>query len=80
MRWFSSNWSRCAGPTGVAAQPHCHSLPQGGLQCRNRGLAGIQELAGNATHLFYRTEEALEGRDAFLEKRPPDFGETGWLP
>jgi len=44
------------------------------------GLAGIQELAGNATHLFYRTEEALEGRDAFLEKRPPDFGETGWLP
>ena len=44
------------------------------------GLAGIQELAGNATHLFYRTEEALEGRDAFLEKRPPDFSETGWLP
>ena len=44
------------------------------------GLAGIQELAGNATHLFYRTEEALEGRDAFLQKRPPDFGETGWLP
>ena len=44
------------------------------------GLAGIQELAGNATHLFYRTDEALEGRNAFLEKRPPDFSETGWLP
>ena len=44
------------------------------------GLAGIQELAGNATHLFYRTDEALEGRTAFLEKRPPDFSETGWLP
>lgn len=44
------------------------------------GLAGLQELAGNATHLFYRTEEALEGRNAFLEKRPPDFSETGWLP
>ena len=44
------------------------------------GLAGIQELAGNATHLFYRTAEALEGRNAFLEKRPPDFSETGWLP
>ena len=44
------------------------------------GLAGIQELAGNATHLFYRTEEALEGRDAFLQKRPPDFREMGWLP
>ncbi len=44
------------------------------------GLAGIQELAGNATHLFYRTDEALEGRNAFLEKRPPDFSETDWLP
>ncbi|MGB0277087.1 MAG: 1,4-dihydroxy-2-naphthoyl-CoA synthase, partial [Synechococcus sp.] len=37
-------------------------------------------LAGNATHLFYRTEEAVEGRNAFLEKRSPDFSETGWLP
>ena len=44
------------------------------------GLAGIQELAGQATHLFYRTNEALEGRNAFLEKRDPDFSETGWLP
>jgi naphthoate synthase len=38
------------------------------------GLAGIQELAGNATGLFYQTGEAQEGRDAFLEKRAPDFG------
>jgi len=38
------------------------------------GLAGIQELAGNATALFYTTDEAQEGRDAFLERRPPDFG------
>lgn len=37
------------------------------------GLAGIQELAGNTTALFYMTEEGQEGRDAFLEKRPPDF-------
>ncbi len=37
------------------------------------GLAGIQELAGNATGLFYGTEEAREGKQAFLEKRPPDF-------
>ena len=44
------------------------------------GLAGIQELAGQATHLFYRTEEAVEGRNAFLQKRDPDFTETGWLP
>jgi len=37
------------------------------------GLAGIQELAGNATALFYTTEEAQEGRNAFLERRAPDF-------
>jgi naphthoate synthase len=37
------------------------------------GQAGIQELAGDATLLFYMTEEAQEGRDAFKEKRKPDF-------
>ncbi len=37
------------------------------------GLAGIQELAGNATALFYMTAEAQEGRDAWLEKRSPNF-------
>src|SRR5512143_517929 len=36
------------------------------------GLAGLQELAGNATLLFYMTEEGQEGRNAFLEKRPPE--------
>jgi naphthoate synthase len=44
------------------------------------GLAGIQELAGQATHLFYRTAEGQEGRNAFLEKRPPDFSDAPWLP
>ncbi len=37
------------------------------------GLAGLQELAGDATMLYYQTEEAHEGSRAFLEKRPPDF-------
>ncbi|MBK1647706.1 1,4-dihydroxy-2-naphthoyl-CoA synthase [Rhabdochromatium marinum] len=37
------------------------------------GLAGIQELAGHATGLYYQTPEAQEGRNAYLEKRPPDF-------
>lgn len=37
------------------------------------GQAGLQELAGNATLLYYMTEEAQEGHSAFLEKRPPDF-------
>jgi naphthoate synthase len=37
------------------------------------GQAGLQELAGNATMLFYMTEEGREGRDAFVQKRSPDF-------
>ena len=37
------------------------------------GLAGLQQLAGDSTLLFYMTEEGKEGRDAFLEKRKPDF-------
>ncbi len=44
------------------------------------GIAGIQELAGQATHLFYRTEESKEGRNAFLEKRKPDYSDSDWLP
>ena len=38
------------------------------------GQAGLQELAGNATLLYYMTEEGQEGRNAFVEKRQPDFG------
>ena len=37
------------------------------------GQAGLQELAGNATMLYYMTEEGQEGRDAFIEKRKPEF-------
>jgi naphthoate synthase len=44
------------------------------LNAADDGLAGIQQLAGDATLLFYMTEEAQEGRDAYVERRPPDFG------
>ena len=37
------------------------------------GQAGLQELAGNATMLYYMSEEGQEGRNAYLEKRKPDF-------
>jgi naphthoate synthase len=44
-----------------------------GFNADTDGLAGVQQLAGDATMLYYMTEEAREGRDAFLEKRRPDF-------
>lgn len=44
------------------------------------GQAGLQELAGNATLLFYMTEEGREGKEAFLEKRKPDFKKFKRLP
>jgi naphthoate synthase len=44
------------------------------------GLAGIQQLAGDATLLYYLTEEAKEGRNAFVEKRKPDFSKYPRFP
>ena len=44
------------------------------------GQIGIQELAGNATMLFYMTEEGQEGRNAYLQKRSPDFQKYPWRP
>ncbi len=44
------------------------------------GQAGLQELAGNATMLYYMTQEGAEGKQAFLEKRPPNFRSFPWLP
>lgn len=44
------------------------------------GQAGIQELAGNATLYYYMTQEAQEGRDAYLQKRKPNFRKYPWLP
>jgi naphthoate synthase len=48
-------------------------LLKSGLNAGADGLAGLQQLAGDATLLYYMTEEAQEGRNAFVEKRDPDF-------
>jgi len=48
-------------------------LLKAGLNADSDGLAGIQQLAGDATLLYYMTEESQEGRNAFREKRRPDF-------
>src|SRR5437660_12831047 len=44
-----------------------------GLNAADDGLAGIQQLAGDATLLYYMSEEAQEGRDAYVQKRKPNF-------
>jgi naphthoate synthase len=44
-----------------------------GLNAADDGLAGIQQLAGDATLLYYMSDEAQEGRDAYVQKRKPNF-------
>ncbi len=53
--------------------PMALRMIKAGFNADTDGLAGIQELAGNATGLFYQTAEGQEGRNAWLEKRSPDF-------
>ncbi|MGI8759345.1 MAG: 1,4-dihydroxy-2-naphthoyl-CoA synthase [Acidimicrobiales bacterium] len=57
----------------LAHSPLALRLLKASMNAADDGLAGIQQLAGDATLLFYLSEEAQEGRDAFVEKRPPDF-------
>lgn len=54
--------------------PMALRLLKAGLNAADDGLAGVQQLAGDATLLFYLTEEGQEGRNAFQEKREPNFG------
>jgi naphthoate synthase len=54
--------------------PMALRLLKASLNAADDGLAGVQQLAGDATLLFYMTEEGQEGRDAYKEKRAPNFG------
>lgn len=58
-------------PTAIRMLKYGFNLP-------DEGLVGQQLFAGEATRLAYASEEAQEGRDAFLEKRPPDYGKFPW--
>ena len=57
----------------LAMSPMALRCIKAAMNADEDGQAGLMELAGNATSLFYMSEEGQEGRNAFLEKRPPDF-------
>jgi naphthoate synthase len=57
----------------VTLSPIALRMLKGGLNAADDGLAGVQQLAGDATMLFYMTEEGQEGRNAYVEHREPDF-------
>jgi len=59
--------------TMMEHSPMAMRMIKAGLNAELDGQAGIQELAGNATLLYYLTDEAQEGKNAFLEKRKPNF-------
>jgi naphthoate synthase len=64
----------------LALSPMALRCMKAAFNAETDGMAGIQELAGNTTLLFYMTEEAQEGRDAFKEHRPPDFSRFPRVP
>ena len=57
----------------LSLSPIALRMIKAGMNAADDGLAGVQQFAGDATMLFYMTEEGQEGRDAFLEHRKPDF-------
>lgn len=66
--------------TMMERSPLAIRMIKAGLNAELDGQAGIQELAGDATMLYYMTDEAQEGGKAFLEKRKPDFDKYPKLP
>lgn len=64
----------------MAFSPTALRFMKASFNAATDGLAGIQQLAGDATLLFYTTDEAKEGRDAFKEKRPADFSQFPKFP
>ena len=57
----------------LTLSPIALRMLKAGFNAADDGLSGIQQLAGDATMLFYMSEEGQEGRNAFVERRPPDF-------
>lgn len=66
--------------TIMKRSPIAIRMIKAGLNAELDGQAGIQELAGDATMLYYFSDEAQEGGKAFLEKREPDFDQYPYIP
>jgi naphthoate synthase len=64
----------------LALSPLALRLLKAGYNAGADGMAGVQQLAGDATLLYYMSEEAQEGRNAYLERRKPDFSKFRRLP
>lgn len=64
----------------LAKSPTSIKMLKFAMNLTDDGIVGQQVFAGEATRLAYGTEEAKEGRNAFLEKRKPDFGKNKWIP
>jgi naphthoate synthase len=63
----------------LAKSPTSIRMLKFAMNLTDDGMVGQQVFAGEATRLAYMTEEAQEGRNAFLEKRKPDFGKDQWI-
>jgi len=74
LETFALDWARKI----VTKSPTAIRMLKFGMNMIDDGLVGQQIFAGEATRLGYMTDEAREGRDAFLEKRPQDFSTFPW--
>ena len=64
----------------LAKSPTSIKMLKFAMNLTDDGMVGQQVFAGEATRLAYMTDEAIEGRNAFLEKRKPNFGKNKWIP
>jgi naphthoate synthase len=71
---FALDWARRIN----AKSPTAQRMLKFAFNMIDDGLIGQQLFAGEATRLAYMTDEAAEGRDAFLQKRPPDWSGVPW--
>ena len=74
LEGFALDWAKEI----VSKSPTAIRMLKYAMNMVDDGLVGQQIFAGEATRLGYMTDEAAEGRDAFLEKRPKDFKKFPW--